>query len=67
MKCPLLCLGKLAVGEITQDELSDCLKEECAWYDIGLGVCGIRVIGSALDVIRETLEAIEGKIPSVKL
>ncbi len=63
MKCPLLCAGKLAVGEITQDTLSDCLKGECAWWDDSLKLCSVRVIGQFMVGIGVNIHNIAENMP----
>ena len=66
MKCPLLCAGKLAVGEITQDTLSDCFKKECAWWDDENSFCGLLTIGKNLSVMSINLMQIMEMMPHGK-
>ena len=63
MKCPLLCLGKLAVGEITQDTLSDCLEKECAWYDSIIQTCILYSLHADLAYLGARLKELVDKMP----
>ena len=66
MKCPLLCMGKFAVGEITQDELSDCLQAECAWWDVKNTRCAMLGILCGLDDLFNQLDRLNDGLRLVK-
>lgn len=54
MKCPLFVIGDMRVQLGEETEYGDCLKEECAWWEVYIGACSIRVL--AADIARETRE-----------
>ena len=39
MKCPLLAMGAVAISSTVEAAESDCLKEECAWWNDRFGMC----------------------------
>ena len=41
MKCPLFCIGNYSVENIKRSPNFDCLKEECAWWDLAHMCCAM--------------------------
>ncbi len=64
MKCPLLILAYTYVPGPTVENVGDCLKEECAWWDIETEGCCILAIRECLSGIGEELNIIRGKMPT---
>ena len=64
MKCPLLSMYYTSGVKAKVGQATDCLKEECAWWEDKLGKCSIRRIWIALQDINEVLHDIEKKMPT---
>ena len=62
MKCPLLVIGETYNGRRDDFTITDCLKEECAWWGNNSQQCAINKIGAELYVIGEVLEEIRDKM-----
>ena len=62
MKCPLS--NYVMERESGEDEvlLSDCLKEECAWWDAPVERCLLQNVSEKLSFIYLELNAISGKL-----
>lgn len=55
MKCPLLRSKQVNYGEFGRGEREyflDCIRSECAWYNIKYGECSIKMATCFLDLIR---------------
>jgi len=63
MKCPLFRMAELIKRDRVSQGDTECLKEECAWWDAPLQICGFRTIGCTLEVISMVLEKLESKMP----
>jgi len=63
MKCPLTQAEDYWDGKEWQVILSDCLKEECAWWDRQTDMCIWLCQGRALALILTRLTEIEAKMP----
>ena len=48
MKCPMLMYEYLPEESPTQGKHSDCVKEECAWWDEEKNCCSIKVVAKEL-------------------
>ena len=66
MKCPLFVLAKTAHYSENVMITTDCLKEECAWWDDFDKRCEFRSIRVVLTQIAETLEIICNKMPHLE-
>lgn len=63
MKCPLfMAVATQMAGHVDLLQL-DCLKADCAWWDIDLEECGFYVGFKALDRIDRILTDIKDKMP----
>lgn len=63
MKCPLLLMGCYITEKETKAQHEECLKEKCAWWNIGLECCHIRQIAISLEVLSDSLDEISEKMP----
>jgi len=59
MKCPLSEIARYWDGKETQAILSDCLKEECAWWVEAADQCSITVAAKNLNAVIENLQQID--------
>ena len=66
MKCPLLYGCWIARQREELPELSDCLKEECAWWNNDSFMCALLDIDVKLKVLGLILNDIKGKMPHEK-
>ena len=64
MKCPLLVSGWWSKEPGFKTSKTDCLKQECAWWNVGLECCHIREIAVSLEVLSDSLDEISAKMPS---
>jgi len=51
MKCPLSEIARYWDGKETQAILSDCLKEECAWWLEDEHRCAVKALGEDMTAI----------------
>jgi len=58
MKCPLLMYNYLPDESPTKGVHSDCIKEECAWWEPKIGKCSVLRMWIALQDIHEVLHDI---------
>ena len=58
MKCPLLLIDDPFNGRRADFTRTNCLQEECAWWEDTIGKCSIRRIWIALQDIHEVLHDI---------
>lgn len=66
MKCPLQNhLDTTKPGELTFS-VSDCLEEECAWWEQTISECSISALAGRLDSIDRSLIDIKLKMPHEK-
>jgi len=63
MKCPLLAIGYLSIGDQALDEKCECLKEECAVWDRDLEQCSEVTKAKALDRLERVMTDILEKMP----
>jgi len=63
MKCPLLYGFWIARQREELPELSDCLKEECAWWLEDVNMCSIRELALELRYTQMRLQEITFKMP----
>ncbi len=63
MKCPLFIMNdtRAQLGEET--EVGDCIKEECAWWDIPHDRCGVVLVGDELSSIQWELQELREMMP----
>jgi hypothetical protein len=66
MKCPLLCVGELTVDEFIHSLVTDCLQEECAWWDVKNTRCAMLGILCGLDDLFNQLDRLNDGIRLVK-
>ena len=65
MKCPLLATAEIWLKPKGPIKYSDCLKEECAWWDEQNGQCVIKGIMIELRCAVDILEEVRDKMPRV--
>ena len=63
MKCPLLVSIFTHKGLKTQHTDTDCLKEECAWWDNGDECCAILGLEEYIKVISINFSELVDKMP----
>jgi len=63
MKCPLLLAGAYGGNPDWEAVSIDCLKEECAWWDVANGHCALIELNRMLYDINATLVALVKKMP----
>ena len=63
MKCPLFGAGYIASGKVNGSISLDCLKEECAWWDLEGQFCIALSAGIALINIDQRLKQLVEKMP----
>jgi len=63
MKCPVLRHAEMSSGTPYLTEGSDCLKEECAWWDGRFSQCIIFTSAEALYNLRNDIKDIKDKMP----
>lgn len=63
MKCPLLAIGYLAIGDAMVAEKCGCLKKECAWWNEDFEECAMLEMASWFSVLACCLEDIRDKMP----
>ncbi len=63
MKCPLFVMGQLANTIPAVGSNSDCLKEECAWWEANDGQCSVKVIAQFIAGIGMNIKDIRDKMP----
>jgi hypothetical protein len=63
MKCPLVLREVESTFTREKVEFSDCLKEECAWWQPEHGHCAVVACVEAADKLRKTPERWSSKIP----
>ena len=66
MKCPLLNKTIEADKGLWVNDPGECLKEECAWWDDGLGQCVIFTIGETFYNLRNDIKVIREKMPHLE-
>jgi hypothetical protein len=57
MKCPILEIGWMQTKVGDKGVSSDCLKEECAWWECLTGMCSVHTLAylAALPVVKEEI------------
>ena len=63
MKCPLIIAGWNAAREGEMTYNPGCLTKECAWYDIPMDECSVRVIARCMVGIQVHLHNIAEDMP----
>jgi len=63
MKCPLLILAYTYVPGPTAENVGDCLKEECAWWNSHTGECVAMSIDRILNHLSDYIYDIKTKMP----
>ena len=64
MKCPLFVMGNIANPGILDDEVEDCYKEECAWWNKVLAECVVLSILEELRLLVGAAGMIADKMPT---
>lgn len=63
MKCPLFVLGRIVSPGPTRPQETDCIKEECAWWEPNDGQCSVRVLAQFIAGMGSNIQAIKAKMP----
>ena len=63
MKCPLLMLAQRAHGGSHTLPLTNCLKEECAWWVEASQSCAMEAIPRIIAYLGSELKTIKEKMP----
>jgi len=63
MKCPLFRAANITSDFDSSWSGDDCLKEECAWWDVEMGQCSINSLKSNLENIVLRLRDLVDKMP----
>ena len=63
MKCPLLCIGYMAGQPTAEIGETNCLKEECAWWDKLSESCCLHRIMVSLEALAGEASKIANKMP----
>ena len=63
MKCPLLMAGYWSSIPGFNTAKTDCLKEECVWWDKNYGHCAILGLSHELSYLASELVEIRNKLP----
>jgi hypothetical protein len=58
MKCPLMFVGDLSSGAAYPDDVANCLKEECAWWNKFHEECAITMIALETNYLEKDLRDI---------
>jgi len=66
MKCPLVIVEKYDDGESEGTSDNDCIKEECAWWDVKNTRCAMLGILCGLDDVFNQLDRLNDGIRLVK-
>ena len=64
MKCPLFIMSDTRVQLGEETEVGDCIKEDCAWYDLATGCCSVLSISRLLTAVGNVLGNIHADMPS---
>jgi len=64
MKCPLLILAYTYVPGPTAENVGDCIKEECAWWNETQGMCAVKDLAQQLGYISSDLTQISESMPT---
>lgn len=63
MKCPLTTIVKVAPANPKAEDWCDCIKEECAWWDVNAGGCSVYLISRSLMYLFDVTVDIKEKMP----
>ncbi len=63
MKCPLTFIKSVSGYLETKFDVGDCLKEECAWWDLKLRICSTLKIAKELSFVSESMTYLLAKVP----
>ena len=66
MKCPLLTIASVWATPEQKIKALDCLKEECAWWNVGFECCVLHALRDDLNEISSALQGILIKMPSLE-
>ena len=64
MLCPLFRVTKTTKDGEVEWHLSDCLKEECAWWNETQGMCAVKDLAQQLGYISSDLTQISESMPT---
>ena len=67
MKCPLLVIGYLAIGDQKVNAKSECLKKGCAWWSSEADACAVMITAGSLAGLVATGDTILEKMPHEKV
>lgn len=67
MKCPLIFGNYMVRKGFIKSPDTDCLKEECAWWDNKLKLCSITALALETDLLSETMTHVLAKLSREKL
>lgn len=51
MKCPILVVEDIRCHDNQLTDTSDCIKEECAWFEPEFNKCAVRHLNATLSLI----------------
>lgn len=63
MKCPLFYTGWLEHESEDSKQHTDCLQEECAWWDKDNGQCGVATLANGMWILDQLVTGIVNKMP----
>lgn len=63
MKCPMMFNVKYSVEVVEEGSPWECLKEECAWWDESMAMCGVIALKAELAGCCLWLVEIADKMP----
>jgi len=66
MECPLLLAGCLSEGHAWNEDDSNCLEGECAWWDDVLGQCAVYSLVRNITFLERVISDIEAKLPQAR-
>ena len=66
MKCPKACWSHVDNRGEVRFEFADCIREQCAWWDIEGEMCGARVFVEQLETLLSYLYEISNKMPPAR-
>lgn len=64
MKCPILMYNYLPDENPTEGKRTDCIKEDCAWWDKDFTRCSVLTIAVKVGVLQSIVKDVRDKMPS---
>ncbi len=63
MKCPLKCIGDYSLELMMDNPAFECLKEDCAWWQVGDEQCSVLNLTEGIADIAHWLGDIKNNMP----